>query len=223
MSTKKLKTEKYALETFKKKVVLEIEHITELLKCSIPTARRRLKKWEVYTSYNKNGRYYVLPEIPDFNNYNLWYYNNIFFSKYGTLKNTVICLIRSSDTGMTSNEIENIVNIPAKSFLSHLQKTPELFRKKIEGRFVYFSSNKKVLKKQKQNRISHLEKSKIQKLPNDIEAIEILINIIKYPDLKLEELSKLLRKKNIMVPPYAIYLFFEKHGILKKKRKIFGI
>ncbi len=223
MSTKNSKIEIKTLEIFKKNIVLEIEQITELLKCSIPTARRRLKKWDVYSSYNKNGRYYVLPEIPEFNCYGLWHYQNIFFSKYRTLKNTVICLIKNSDSGLTSNEIENLVNIPAKSFLSHLQTKAELFREKIKGKYVYFSSDKNILKKQKQNRISYSEKNKKLQFPSDAEAIEILVNTIKFPNLKLEELSELLRKKNILVTTESISLLFEKHGILKKNQNFMSI
>lgn len=221
MSTKKTKIENKTIEIFRRKVVLEINQIAELLNCSTPSTRRRLKKWKVYSSYNKNGRFYVLPDIPQFNDYGLWHYNNIFFSKYKTLKNTVINLIKNSSSGLSFNEIEKIVNIPGRSFLSHLQNEPELYREKIEGRFVYFSSNNNILNKQKQNRISHyFEQSKIVQFPSDAEAIEILVNTIKFPNLKLQELSELLRNKNIIISPEKISLFFEKHGIIKKKLKI---
>jgi len=55
--------EKNVLRKFRAKKVFTIEPLICLLKCSIITARRRLKKWKTHTSINKNGRYYVLPEI----------------------------------------------------------------------------------------------------------------------------------------------------------------
>ena len=50
---------------FRKKIIT-IDTLSSLLNSSTKTARRRLKLWEAYTSYNENGRYYTLPDIPDF-------------------------------------------------------------------------------------------------------------------------------------------------------------
>ena len=54
------------LKAFKKKKVLMIDELSGLLGCSVVTARRRLKQWKACTSYNQNGRYYVLPDIAKF-------------------------------------------------------------------------------------------------------------------------------------------------------------
>ena len=66
---------------FHKRKVLSLPELMELLKKSVATVRRRLKEWKVFSSYNHNGRYYVLPEIPQFDVLGLWKYQNIFFSK----------------------------------------------------------------------------------------------------------------------------------------------
>ena len=56
------------LKRFHRMKVLTIEQLVDLLKSSVITARRRLKKWETLTSFNQNGRYYTLPKIPRFDN-----------------------------------------------------------------------------------------------------------------------------------------------------------
>jgi len=77
--------EKYdkGLELFRKEKVMSLKQLADRLNCSERTVQRQLKKWRTYTSYNQNGRYYVLPDIPRFDEHGLWRYKGIFFSRYG--------------------------------------------------------------------------------------------------------------------------------------------
>ncbi len=77
------------LKSFRSKKVLMVEELAGLLGASAVTARRRLKKWNTYTSINCNGRYYVLPEIPVFDEKGLWKYEIVFFSRHGNLRKTI--------------------------------------------------------------------------------------------------------------------------------------
>jgi hypothetical protein len=92
---------------FKKKVIT-IDALPSLLNSSIKTARRRLKLWEAYTSYNQNGGYYTLPNIPEFDENGLWAYRKIHFSKYGNLKQTTINLIKRSKAGLDAAEMNDL-------------------------------------------------------------------------------------------------------------------
>ena len=56
------------------------------------TVIRALKKYGYYTSYNRNAGYYVLHDVPEFNEWGLWTYRDIRFSKYGTLTQTIVAL-----------------------------------------------------------------------------------------------------------------------------------
>ena len=57
---------------FKKQKVVTVVQLASWLSCSVVTARRRLKILSAYTSYNRNGRYYTLPEIAQFDDIGLW-------------------------------------------------------------------------------------------------------------------------------------------------------
>ncbi len=61
-------SEKYAnvLEIFRQDKVMSLKQLADLLGCSERTVQRYLNKWRTHTSYNKNGRYYILPDIPRF-------------------------------------------------------------------------------------------------------------------------------------------------------------
>lgn len=198
---------------FRKKIIT-IDELSSLLKSSIKTARRRLKLWEAYRSYNQNGRYYTLPNIPEFDENGLWIYRKIGFSKYGNLKQTAIYLIKYSQAGLDVAEMNNLLGISVRSFLTALQKNPDIKREKIHGRFVYFSAVEEDHLRQKDCRAGM---TRITQLPNDTEIILILVETIKNPHLNIEELSLKLRKTNCIVTPESISNLFTYHGLTVKK------
>ena len=53
-----------ARKAFRRERILTLAEVADLLHSSIYTARRRLKEWQALTSYNQNGRYYALPDVP---------------------------------------------------------------------------------------------------------------------------------------------------------------
>jgi len=196
------------------KKVITINALSSLLNSSIKTARRRLKLWKAYTSYNENGRYYTLPNIPEFDENGLWVYRKIHFSRYGNLKLTTINLIKCSRAGLDAAEMSDLLGISVRSFLTALQKHPDLKREKIQGRFVYFAAAKEVYIKQKDCRAGM---TRIKQLPSDLDAILILVETIKHPQLSIEDLSKKIRKNNCNVTPESIRNLFTYHGLTVKK------
>jgi len=210
---KKSNDAKILKDIFKRKIIT-IEELSSLLKSSIKTARRRLKLWGAYTSYNENGRFYTLSNIPEFDNNGLWVYQTIRFSKYGNLKQTTIKMIKISKAGYDAAELCDLLGIPVRSFLSNLQKNKEIKREKIQGRFVYFSANEKEFIKQNNYRINM---TRIIRLPKDTDAILILVERIKNSHLNVEALSSILRENNCFVTPECIRNLFDYHSLTVKK------
>lgn len=204
-----------AIKVFKKKKVLMIEELSGLLGSSLITARRRLKQWKAYTSYNQNGRYYVLPDSAKFDAHGLWQHQHILFSKHGNLKKTVIALIKHSPAGLTGSQIGELVSLGPRSFLSHFRTESQLKRVMIEGRFVYFSADKATCIQQKKNRQEQTIQAEMR-VPTDAEAVVILVERIKHPGLCIEDLSKKLSKIGYQFSAEAIRHFLESHGLLKK-------
>ena len=194
--------------------IITIDALSSLLNSSIKTARRRLKLWEAYTSYNENGRYYTLPNIPKFDDNGLWAYRKVRFSKYGNLKQTSIHLIKRSRAGLDVAEMSEVLGISVRSFLTALREHSDIKREKIQGRFVYFSAVETDYRKQKDYRA---DMARIKQLPSDIEAILILVETIKYPHLSIEGVALKLREKNCNVTPKSIQNLFDHHGLTVKK------
>jgi hypothetical protein len=215
MVTRNPRQDARAMKVFKKKKVLMIEELSGLLDSSLVTARRRLKQWEAYTSYNQNGRYYVLPDIAKFDIHGLWRHQGILFSQHGNLKQTVIALVKKSPAGLTGSQIGELVSLAPRSFLSHFRNEVQLRREMIEGRFVYFASDKATCIQQKTFRQTPTNQADMR-APTDAEAVVILVERIKHPGLPIEDLAKKLRKVGYRFSAEAIRRFLDSHGLLKK-------
>ena len=61
---------------------------------------------------------------------------------------------------------------------------------------------------------------KTQRLPSEFEAIAILVEKIKHPQLSLEELANKLKGKNLHIEPKVIENLFLHHGLVTKKNHI---
>ena len=55
--------------------------------------------------------FYQVYTVPRFDNNGLWHYKDIYFSRYGNLKNTIVQLVGSSSSGLTGKEIGALVRL----------------------------------------------------------------------------------------------------------------
>ena len=208
--------EKMIFKKFQLKRVLTIDQLIDLLKCSAITVRRYLKKWKAYTSINKNGRYYVLPQIPKFDKNGLWGYQTILFSKNGNLKKTIIHLVKHSEAGLNTLETSKVVGLPQKSsYMSRLMDLAEIRREKHQRKYIYFSNDLEIYSRQKHKRILLTQESK--KFPSDAEAVVILVQFIKHPDSNMQELSNKVAKQGVMIDTEMIKRFLKYHDLVEKK------
>lgn len=204
--------ENHVLRKFRQQKIITIDQLVKLLTCSVITARRRLKKWQTYTSINKNGRYYTLPQIPVFDENDLWWYQTVLFSKHGNLTKTIVELIRTSQKGLSTVEIADIVDLaPNSSFLSRIKNVPGVRREKHQGRFVYLSDHPEIYNRQK-----HRWTLSAADFPTDAQAIIILVLLIKQPGIGIEQLAGKVAKHDKQIDPGAVRRFLQFHGLLKK-------
>ncbi len=216
MTTHKEKQTREVFKLFIKQKVLTMITLGAIMMCSERTIQRRLKSWGAYTSYNKNCRYYTLADIPRFNQYGIWKYKDIFFSKFGNLRNTVIAVVKQSEAGLNAHELGEIVGLPSYTFLSHFKNDLNIQREKHQGVYVYFSKDPDQFKKQKRKRESIIESTALLDLPTDAEAIIILVELIKHPADKMDQLARRVRRKGVRLSTQKTKNLLIYHGILKK-------
>lgn len=202
-----------ALFAFRKKKTFTVENVVSLLGCSIPTVRLKLRQWGARSSYNKSGQYYALPDVPRFDENGLWWFKGAYFSKYGTLKNTVIHLVRASAAGLSGEQIGELVGLAPRSFLHHFRDTPGLRREKHRGVYVYFSDDEARYSEQTANR---LEAVAFGKPISDADAIIILAALIKHHGFTADHLAGLPEVKESALSMSAIDHYLRQHDLGKK-------
>ena len=216
MKSDKEKLTAEVFKLFEKHKVLTMIELGSTLMCSERTVQRRLKIWRAYTSYNKNCRYYTLPDIPHFNQYGIWKYKGIFISKIGNLKSTIITVIRKSEAGLNAHEISEITGLPSYTFLSHFKNDPKIQRKKHKGVYIYFSSDPDESDCQKREREGMIYPDALTDMPTDAEAISILVELIKNPTNNIDLLARRVRRKRVPISAVKIMNLLAYHGLLKK-------
>ncbi len=181
----------------------------------MPTARRRLKDWKAYTSYNHNGRYYTLPGIPELDHHGLWRYRGVFFSKHGNLNQTVARLITDSEQGLSDAELGELLALRPRSFLSHLRIHPGLYRERLMGRWIWFNADTRIRQRQRQTRSIRVA-AQIPRMPSDMEAVMILVDLLNHPNSSLEQIAHRLKQKGGNVDVSAIRRLLMHHDVLRK-------
>ena len=203
-----------ARKAFGRRKIMTLGEVAEFIRSSIHTARRRLKQWQAANSYNHNGRYYTLPNVPEFDGNGLWRWRGVYFSQYGNLKQTVIALVQSSPAGLDAGELRSLLGLDPRSFLSAFANDPQLRREKTQGQFVYYGADAAVGSGQRERRGM---RQATGRHPTSSEAIAILVEKIKHPALSHEALSRQLRKQNVLVEAETLQNFFLRHGLTVKK------
>ena len=201
------------IQSFNNEKVVTITLLATWLSCSVTTARRRLGTWKSYTSYNHNGRYYTLPEIAEFDDNGLWWHQGVFFSKHGNLKQTLIYLVSHSERGLSGSELGVLLGLQPRSFLSHFRDHPELHREHVEGRWIWYSGDRETYEKQRQ---MHSATTKKARMPSDMEAVMILVDLIQYPNSGLAQIAERLKLKGLNIDVDTIRQLLAHHDLLKK-------
>jgi len=140
---------------FKKNKTATMNQLMPLLKTkNRMSVFRRLCDLDYISSFSAAGKYYTLKNIPLFNTEGIWIFNNIGFSRYGNLKETLIQFIGKSETGKTHHEIKKELGINLREALHHalfdlvnLNKISRITVSDIQG-YLYISTNQIIAKKQ---------------------------------------------------------------------------
>lgn len=139
--TKKEKLEAARSLFYEKKVVLIADLINIFGITSRRSVLRYMKDMDYLVSYSHAGQYYTLRELAQFDADGFWHYDNIGFSKHGTLLETITHLVGKSESGMTTAEIQEDCRLVVKAALIDLVNKKKLWREKKQKIYVYTSTD----------------------------------------------------------------------------------
>jgi len=208
-------SKKEIIEIFMREKVLTLVEVSAIFNCPRYTAKYYVKKCGAVTSLNRNAKYYSLPEIIEFNENGLWEYKGIRFSKYGTLKGTMIGIVKKSEFGLSAAEISKLLKSPPHSMLAALVEEGKLQRDKIGGCYIYFSKGEELYSTQLLKRKERNEQNSA-KVVSDAAGVIALVEFIQNPGLNLQELSRRLGRKGTPITESLLHDYLSYHSLLKK-------
>ena len=163
---------------------------------------RDLRKLDEISSFTHTGQYHALKRSAAFDESGLWFFQDIGFSQYGTLKNTLVQVISDSRAGMTHKEMKTLFRIDVQKPLTDLVNTSAVTRQLLPRRiYVYLSVTEKKADDQFQRRLAINDRPMDIALPPESIRIEILVEVIQAPQRTLEEnvLGPLLRERGVII------------------------
>ena len=163
---------------------------------------RDLGKLDSISSYTHTGQYHSLYETARFDENGIWFYRDVGFSQYGTLKKTLVQVISHHPVGMTHAELKKLFRIEVQKPLTGLINTNAVTRRLLPSRiYVYLSTDESKAEEQFQRRLSLSDRAIDIILPPETIRIEILVEIIRTAERTLDEqmLGPQLRKRGVII------------------------
>jgi hypothetical protein len=195
-----------------------IQPLATEMQYSIPSVRRFLAEVGYYSSFTHNGGWYTLHSIPRFRRDGLWFYNDIGFSRAGSLTNTLIALIARSPAGMSAEMLGEKLHCRCHAVLVNLWRSGRVQRQKIGRCHTYFAIDPYIAAGQRQA----LTMQNLPEVQFSAEiAVLVLAEFIRSPGSSFEQLAeKISRRKKVTVNAEQIEKLFDQHGLKKTIRTV---
>lgn len=103
------------------------------------TVFRKLRPLGYRTSYSHGNSYYTLDRIAQFGERGLWSCRSVWFSRYGTLLNTLEHFVQGAEAGYFARELKAELHVSVRESLLKLVRQDRILRKQMSGRYLYCS------------------------------------------------------------------------------------
>ncbi|MFN2359336.1 MAG: hypothetical protein ABR534_16535 [Desulfotignum sp.] len=205
------KPDKKLITAFQENKCWMIQPLAERMNYSIPSVRRFLARTDYFSSFTHNGKWYTLASIPRFSSKGLWFYRDIGFSRHGPLTHTLVNLVEKSTSGMTADQLGQLLRCRCHAVLVQLCRKGRLQRQKHGGSYVYLATDPAK---------ADVQEKELQKIDTPLSAelaVQILVAFIQNPGVDLKQLAKsVFQKTGVRINTAQIQMLFDAHGVKKK-------
>jgi hypothetical protein len=207
------------LKPFARKKVISKAELLQDCGCSAMTAWRLLCQVGYCRSYNYNSRYFTLATTPEFDDHGLWAYQDIRFSQWGTLPETMIAVIERSPGGMTAQELAEFLHVRnVKPLLTRLILNRRLWREALDDVFVYLTPEQSRHDQQLQHRRTEITaQPRRAPLPEPQQIIALLVEMIRNPQRTPQQWARRLARNNVSLGTQDIRAVMEHYQLTVKK------
>lgn len=173
------------------------------------------------TSYTHGGRYYTLTDIPDFDEWGLWFHAEIGFSRAGTLKETASVQVQDAPDGRTHGELSHLLRVRVHNTLLELVRAERIGRQSYLGKLLYVSADAERATEQLQQR-QEGDRALAEALgvPTDEEIVEVLVEALRAAPEVPEPLvvARRLAARGVRLEPRHVEQIFEAQGLVAGKK-----
>jgi hypothetical protein len=205
--------------------VATMRHLQHQFQVCHMTVFRALKKYGYHTSYNHNAGYYALADVPQFDDWGLWAYRDVRFSRWGTLPDTLVALVEQAPAGLAASELEERLQTAVANLLARLVQHGRLQRQPLPGhRVVYLASAAEASRQQWEQRQQQLSAAAVKQaaaLPTGCPAavvIAVLRQMILAPEESPEQAARRLQTEGVRVTARQVRQVREYYALEKKRR-----
>ena len=183
------------------------------------TVFRRLREVGYRTSFTHRGQYYTLAELPEFDEWGLWFHGDIGFSQSGTLKETAAVQVEQASDGRTHGELSYLLRVRVHNPLLDLVHEGRIGREHYRGQHLYVSANADRAAEQVRQR---LEGNRILREPTVEETIEILGEALRGAAEIPSPLDvvRALAARGVSVESHHVRCVYEAHELAPGKKTV---
>jgi len=183
------------------------------------TVFRHLSGIAYLCSYSHAGRYYTHKDIPQFSVDGLWFYDSIGFSQNGSLKKTVTFLVHNSEVGRFHSDLERQLRIRVHNVLLDLVKSSQIDRMKVEGQYLYLSTEEARRNRQIEQRDKlSAQVSRVPAVLSEVMVIEVLAEVIRQSDRRprADQVASALAIRGLPIAENDVAAVFDHYDVEKK-------
>ena len=176
---------------------------------------RDLSSLGYFSSYSHAGKFYTLTNIPNFDEYGLWHYQDVSFSQNGTLKSTIRFLVEDSMVGFTHRELKTQLRVRVQNTLNDLTENSAISRQRLGNVFLYISADKKEATLQIAQRRKQIDGT-YRIRPLDLHStIEVLLELLRSEDWHPKKISDQLQAKGFPIKKVQVEEVLARYNLKK--------
>ncbi len=170
-------------------------------------------------SYSHAGSYYTLRAHAPFDDDGIWQYQDVGFSRHGTLKATSRQLVERADAGRIHKELEQRLRVRVHNTLLGLVRQGQIAREVLGPTYLYVSTDAARAAAQLDNRRRVIEAATLpagEVTPTVM--IEVLLEVIHTAGARASPvvIASRLATRGVAVTTEQVDAIFREHGIEKK-------
>jgi len=205
------------VELLQSRPMVELSDVQSALDgASRSTVFRYLQQVPYRSSYNHNGRYYTLHDASKYDRWGLFSVGDVHFSKDGTLKATVVRLVRESEAGFTQGELRELSRVRTQLFLLAAFREGSISREAFGRQHVYVATDAQAREAQLEQRRQRAAKPKSATEIDHEMVIRVLLVLLRYPGSLAGDVVRRLQGRSPPVTRTEVDSVFVQYGLDEK-------